>query len=308
MKTEEIIARNILLVILWSYGLFILMNLYQYLGVFLAAQKTGKSFEVIISGEFKSYQADLSIGLTALLIGVPLVFLVTRFLWGRSFAWMGLQFKLLPLLAGLLFGLVLPFVIILFLRLLGVAKLPPSLNLMQSREMWAVLISYACLVIFSGLAEEVVFRGMAAREIALQRGWIVSTLIVGVYFGCAHLITKLDSLTMKEALWIILASILVTGLFVAMYMRGQSLWLPIGFHIAWNFCLKGILGITMSGNPSQIGLFQVELNGIPLLTGGSFGIEASLVSMLLYLVATLLLIAWPFHGRGSLPNSGPLFH
>jgi membrane protease YdiL (CAAX protease family) len=230
--------------------------------------------------------------------------LVARFFWGRSFAWIGLEFKPFHLIAGLFLGLLLPFVVILLLRLLGVAKLTPAFSPMPTKEMWGVLISYACLAIFSGLAEEVIFRGMAAREIALQRGWIVSTFIVGVYFGGAHLLPKLNSLTMKDALWIILSSILVTGLFVALYIRSQTLWVPIGFHIAWNFCLKGILGITMSGNASQIGFFRVEPSGNPLLTGGCFGIEASLISMLVYLVATLLLITVPFSGQINLLASG----
>ena len=293
MNTNDIVPRNSLLVILWSYGLYILMYLYQYVGTIIAAGMSGKSFKAIISGEFENYQTDLIIALTAVFIGIPLVFLVTRFLWGRSFEWMRLQFNYKYLLYGLFLGFLLPFVVILVLKLLGFAKLAWSPNLLQSKGTMAIFISYACMATFSGIAEEVVYRGMAVREIAVRNGWIVAAIIGGVYFGAAHLVNKLSSMTFADALWIILASIPVSFLFVALYIRSQSLWLPIGFHMAWNFCLKGIMGITMSGNESKVGLLNVELTGNAFLTGGSFGIEASIVSLVIYILIAFLFISFP---------------
>ena len=82
---NEIVPRNAWLVILWSYGLFILMNTYQYFGILIGANRSGQSFEAIISGKFESTQTDFVISLAALFVGIPLVFLVTKFLWRRSF-------------------------------------------------------------------------------------------------------------------------------------------------------------------------------------------------------------------------------
>jgi uncharacterized protein len=83
-------------------------------------------------------------------------------------------------------------------------------------------------------------------------------------------------------------------MFVAMYVRSQSLWLPIGFHIAWNFCLQGIMGVTMSGNESQVGLFNIKLSGNSFLTGGSFGIESSVFSLMAYVLVTFIFIYLPW--------------
>ncbi len=120
---NEFRSRHTILVILWSYGLYICMNLYQYLGMMIAAGRSDQSFEAIISGKFESTQTDFVISLTALVVGVPLVFLVARFLWGRSFEWMRLQFNLKNLIIGIALGLLLPFLIILGLKLLGIAKI-----------------------------------------------------------------------------------------------------------------------------------------------------------------------------------------
>ena len=288
------VGRNAILVIIWSYGLNILMNVYQYVGANIAARISGKSFDAIMSGKFENNQTALAIGLAALFIGTPLVFLTTRFLWRRSFEWIRLQFNLKYILYGFLLGLVLPLLIIATLNLAGIAKIAWFPSSLQSDQTIAFFASYACMAVFTGIAEEVVFRGMAVREIAVRNGWIVATIIGGVYFGVAHLVTKLGDITLVDASWVMLASILVSCMFVAMYVRSQSLWLPIGFHIAWNFCLTGIMGVTMSGNESQVALFNIKLSGNSFLTGGGFGIESSVFSLVAYVLVAFIFVSLPW--------------
>ena len=103
------VGRNLILTIVWSYGLNVLMHVYQYVGVMIAARISGKSFDAIISGEFQNHQTDLAIALTAIFVGIPLIFLTTKFLWGRSFEWIRLQFNLKCVLFGFLLGLAAPF-------------------------------------------------------------------------------------------------------------------------------------------------------------------------------------------------------
>ena len=95
-----------------------------------------------------------------------------------------------------------------------------------------------------------------------------------------------------DAIWIMIAGTMVSGLFVSMLIRSQSLWLPIGFHAGWNFCLVAILGTKMSGGDSDFGLFSVELSGITLITGGQFGMEASVISMVFYILIAVLFIKY----------------
>lgn len=290
-------GRNAILVIVWSFGLYLLMNSYQYLGAIVAARISDQSFEAIISGKFSNHKTELAMAFASLFIGVPLVFLTTRFLWRRSFAWIRLHFNLKYACFGLMFGLTLPFLIIIAMSLLGIARIAWSPANLRSDQAIAFFISYGCLALFTGIAEEVVFRGMAVREIAARNGWFFATIIGGVYFGVLHLLGKLSEITPTDAFWIMLAGILVSFMFVAMYVRSQSLWLPIGFHIAWNFCLKGVMGVTMSGNESQVGLFDIELAGAPLMTGGAFGIESSLFSVVTYLLVGLIFVSYPWRGR-----------
>jgi len=291
--------RNLLLVVLWSYGLFILIHMYQYVGALLAAWISGQGFDAIMSGNYESSQTDFIISLTALIIGVPLIFLVIKFLWRRNFEWMRLQFNYKKLILGLTLGLLLPLVILQVLNLMGCANISWSSIGLQSEEL-IIILGYGCVAIFTGIVEEVVFRGMVVREFAQKYGWVIAAVIGGVLFGLPHLITMLQDISLINMLQILLASIIVSFLFVAMYIRTHSLWFPIGFHIAWNFCLKGILGVTMSGSDAKAGFLNIELTGSPLLTGGSFGIEASFVSILVYFILAFMFFKLPLFGEVDL--------
>ena len=167
----------------------------------------------------------------------------------------------------------------------------------------AVLVGYAGLFLFTSIAEETVFRGMAVREIAVKWGWIYATIIGGIYFGLIHILSNIQNLSLFDAIWIIISAIIVSGLFVALLIRSKSLWLPIGFHAGWNFCLAAILGTKMSGGDSDFGLFRVELSGNTLITGGQFGMEASVISLLFYIITAVLFLKYSRKGRVLLLNN-----
>ena len=56
-------------------------------------------------------------------------------------------------------------------------------------------------------------------------------------------------------------------------------------HFAWN-AIEGVLGIPVSGH-SAPGLFTVEVNGAALLTGGDFGLEGSIVPVVISLLISI---------------------
>ena len=99
----------------------------------------------------------------------------------------------------------------------------------------------------------------------------------------------------RSALAIMVASLAVSFLFVAMYARSGSLWLPIGFHAAWNFSLVGILGLPLGGKSTRAGLLETRLDASSWWTGGpvgSVGIEVSPVAVAAYLVVGLLFVVF----------------
>jgi hypothetical protein len=64
------------------------------------------------------------------------------------------------------------------------------------------------------------------------------------------------------------------------------LWLAIGIHFAWDFSQDAIFG-TSSG---VTGFVKAELTGPALLSGGSSGIEGSILALLVCLAVSAYLL------------------
>ncbi len=79
----------------------------------------------------------------------------------------------------------------------------------------------------------------------------------------------------------------------AVYMVTRRLWISIGLHLAWNFAQSGVFSGIVSGAFNQPGLLKSTIEGPVTLTGGNFGLEASIVSVLICTVAgvAMLMIA-----------------
>ena len=73
-------------------------------------------------------------------------------------------------------------------------------------------------------------------------------------------------------------------------MVTRSLWLPIGLHFGWNFTEGGLFGAAVSGGKAE-GIVKTVITGPPLISGGEFGPEASLIALAVCLLVTAILLA-----------------
>lgn len=65
----------------------------------------------------------------------------------------------------------------------------------------------------------------------------------------------------------------------ALYVFTRRLWVPIGLHAAWNFTQGSIWSGAVSGTAQAEGLVKPVIGGSDWLTGGAFGVEASVIAM-----------------------------
>jgi len=136
----------------------------------------------------------------------------------------------------------------------------------------------------AGYIEEVIFRGVIFRitEEGLGSWWALA--ISSALFGLAHIGNP-------NATWLSAAAIMIEAgvLLGATYMLTQRLWAVMGMHFAWNYTQGGVFGISVSGTDVQ-GMLVSRLTGPEMLTGGAFGIEASLLTVILcFAVAVFVL-------------------
>jgi hypothetical protein len=100
---------------------------------------------------------------------------------------------------------------------------------------------------------------------------------------------------------IFLASIL----FGMAFIRTGSLAMPIGLHWMANWVQGGILGFGVSGT-EQLGLLKPVLGNAPVwLTGGPFGLEASLPGLICVILILILIGNWKPSVENVQPTPGP---
>ena len=159
--------------------------------------------------------------------------------------------------------------------------------------------------------EEVLFRGILFRWIEAFGGTWAALLISSAFFGAAHLLNP--GATWFSAFAIAVEAGLLLG---GAYMLTRSLWMPIGLHAAWNFTQGGIFGVPISGHPSQ-GFIRSELQGPAVLSGSGFGLEASVIAIVIASAAGVFLVRravrrdllvkpWWVRRRESAPSSDAL--
>lgn len=115
-------------------------------------------------------------------------------------------------------------------------------------------------------------------------------------------------------LWTTISMIITDILFFAAFMYTRRLWLVWGLHMSHNFFQDGIFGMPNSGITSLNSWIQPEIAGPQWITGGGFGIEASVIFVLLSLVVGLIIlkmtiaknqIVLPLWKRKKSPNNKP---
>lgn len=145
-------------------------------------------------------------------------------------------------------------------------------------------IDYIFIFIIAAFVEELIFRLILFRLIEEFLGTWVSILFQIVLFGFGH------AMNPNATAWSSLAIGIEAGiLFSAVYMYTRRMWLALALHMAWNYTQGIIFGVSVSGF-DQEGIIKPIIEGPEILTGGSFGLEASVVSVVISLVISYYFI------------------
>jgi membrane protease YdiL (CAAX protease family) len=149
--------------------------------------------------------------------------------------------------------------------------------------LWEPLAGAALI---AGFTEELLFRGILFRYIEKTAGSWVALALTSALFGAAHLWNP-------GASWFSSLAIAVEAgiLLGAVFMLTRRLWAAMGLHAAWNFTQGWIFGLPVSGGHGGTGLLNGRLTGPELMTGGAFGLEASLPAVAVATAAGVAILA-----------------
>lgn len=152
-----------------------------------------------------------------------------------------------------------------------------------ANEWWWALAASATAVT-AAFMEELFFRGVLFRLVEQRVGSWLSIALSALVFGYAH------ARNPAAAAWSVAAIGLSAGVVLPLaFMATRRLWLPIGVHFGVNVTQGAIFGVPVSGHPTR-GVFAADVHGPPLLTGGSFGLEASVLVLVVAVIVAAALI------------------
>lgn len=142
------------------------------------------------------------------------------------------------------------------------------------------------MIFGAAMLEELIFRGLLFRILDDWKGLTVALIVSSVLFQLPHFMNP-NEYYLPALLGVLFG--LVTAI---LYAYTRRLWLPFAFHFGWNLA-QPTFGTNLSGIDEFPVLFEARMEGPELLTGSAFGIEDSILS----LVVLVGLFTW-FYVRG----------
>jgi membrane protease YdiL (CAAX protease family) len=188
------------------------------------------------------------------------------------------------LLIGLMIGAMLMIIPAILLTMTGTIqwqlnKLSPS-----------AFVSGISVMLSAVLAEELLFRGFIFQRLIDSTGPWPAQLIIGGLF----LLTHLNNPGMTGLIKILASiNIFIASLFFGIaYIKTKNLAMPIGLHFMANVMQGTILGFGVSGE-KEVSILTPIVDKVPAwLTGGTFGLEASVPGLFLLVVISSALYFW----------------
>lgn len=174
--------------------------------------------------------------------------------------------------------------------LLAVLRLAGAYSFGSPALHGTAIVEYALLwtppVFLAALVEDFFYRGYLLFTLADGLGFWPAAIVTSLLMGGAHYFNPGGHGVgpLAAFLYCIATSIVIR--------RTGDLWMALGIHCTWSWCEVFFFGIASSGYVSQGHLLNGTLHGPTWLTGGQFGPEASVPSLILLLIWLALFALW----------------
>lgn len=223
------------------------------------------------------------------LIIIPILYCL--FVENRSITSMGFYGSFIKsLLLGIVVGFVLMVIILLIQVLFGVASIKYA-GTLPIHFMIIVFLSY----FIQSSGEEILCRGYFMNSLGAKYPWFIAVIVNSVVFGLLHI-------SNSGATPIAIINTMLAGICFSVVAVRFNLWVSCMFHTIWNFSQWYVFANTNNGTIATI--FHVTYgNGSALLNGGEYGIEGSVITTIIYVIAIVLILLLPQSSR----NNGTIF-
>ena len=138
----------------------------------------------------------------------------------------------------------------------------------------------------AGITEELLFRGYIMKLLEDRWNKIIAIFIPSILFASLHIIKGMGS---ADVILLFIAGTTVGIMFSMVTYQSKTIWNSVIIHFSWNFFILGIFSISSQSNFRLIINYFIKNNNI-LITGGRFGVEASLPAIVSYVLVIILAV------------------
>lgn len=138
--------------------------------------------------------------------------------------------------------------------------------------------------ISAGIVEEMIFRCAIMGIIRKNYNIKSAVIIPSVLFGLVHIIG--NDLDIISIIQLVIAGTMVGIMFSLVLLESSSFWNNALVHALWNMSTIGILHIGTESSDFSVYTYVLKSDN-NIITGGDFGIEASVVAVIGYIAVNL---------------------
>ena len=154
---------------------------------------------------------------------------------------------------------------------------------MNGNEMFNTLSAGVAFTgIAAGFVEEMVFRGVILN--VLKKKWNIKAAVIvpSILFGFVHILGM--NFSVGSCLLVVLAGTMVGVMFSLIAIESGSVWNSGVVHAVWNIVIIGG-GLAIGEKADEYSVMTYVLDSkLFAVTGGEFGVEASAISLVGYII------------------------
>lgn len=165
-----------------------------------------------------------------------------------------------------------------------------SKNQLSTAEAINLILNRLAVVgLGAGVVEEMVFRGLIMKTLEKRWGKLCAIIFPSIIFGLIH--TLGNEMNIIDCVQLLIAGTGVGIMFSLIVYESGSIWASAVVHGLWNIIMIGPF-LQIGTDHTKDVLFSYKLaTKSTLITGGAFGVEASIFAIIGYSVGIL----WAFY-------------
>lgn len=158
---------------------------------------------------------------------------------------------------------------------------------LSEQALWDVITEGVFMAgLAAGLIEELVFRGVMMTSFEKAFGKWAAFIIPSFAFSIFYVVGS--GLSPISTVHVIVAGTIVGLMFSFVAYEESNIWNSVLLHTIWNMVMIGGI-FTIGGQPNFKAKFTYVLETKnSLITGGDFGVESSIISILAYIIVAII--------------------